>query len=149
MGIVSSGRLELEKVLDEVDGCDEISSTESEVNPPSRGALGTIAWKGCLACLLKGVLSWISGCGVSASSLYVESSAELLTEFILIWASVFSLGVPTIFMIWTSWSLLSRPRNRGYPVIISAKLSVQPRLARGRSRDTHMQPTLQMSMLVL
>lgn len=35
------------------------------------------------------------------------------TEFILICCRVASLGVPTIFMIWTSWSALSRPRNNG------------------------------------
>ena len=44
------------------------------------------------------------------------------TEFIRICWIVASLGVPTIFMICTSWSALSRPRKSGYPVIISAKL---------------------------
>ncbi len=64
MGIVSSGRLELEKVFQKVDSLSMISfcmQLNLGGSPPSRGAFGTIAWRGCFGCLLSGDFNCISG----------------------------------------------------------------------------------------
>jgi hypothetical protein len=59
VGVVTAVRLELEEVLEESDRCELAVVKIRDV--PSRGALGTIACRGCLGCLLSGCLSWISG----------------------------------------------------------------------------------------
>jgi hypothetical protein len=64
--VQATGRLELQKILDQIYGWYEISITVCEyslvsIDLPSRGALGMIVCNGALACLARGALMVISG----------------------------------------------------------------------------------------